>query len=49
MGMRAQEWGRTAAGMDRDGQGFHSSSENSCWTEEGFGTGERAQRSDYTG
>lgn len=42
MGMRAQEWGRTAAGMARDGQSFCSSSENSYWTEEGFGTEEGA-------
>lgn len=40
MAMRAQGWGRTAAGMARDGQGSHSSSENSCCTEEGFGTGD---------
>lgn len=42
-------WGTAAADTGRDGQGFHSSSENGCWAEEGFGTGEGAQRMDYMG
>lgn len=42
-------WGTAAADSGSDGQGFHSSSENGWWAEEGFGTGEGAQRMDYTG